>query len=187
MTFSVSSRISLSKRLQVRIAVDEHCLERFGQDPQDIQAALDALSYLILHLAKVKASADEFEIIYEQSLLKPSMKEAFQQAVFPHLDELREILAAENVKDVKRFKDLNWRLNVVTSCRARQKVMVPKYTLKLDLETSTLDKEGQEGQKTESFVLDVDYTNLKRIQLELEEALKSIDAPYSKKVVKFLK
>ena len=78
MTFSVSSRISLSKRFQVRIAVHEHFLERFGQDPQDIQAALDALSYLILHLAKVKASADEFEIIYEQSLLKTSLKEAFQ-------------------------------------------------------------------------------------------------------------
>ena len=135
----------------------------------------------------MKANADEFEIIYEQSLLKPSMKEAFQQAVFPHLDELREILAAENDKDVKRFKDLTWRLNVVTSCRARQKVMMPKYTLKLDLETSTIDKGGEEGQKTESFVLDVDYTNLKRIQQELEEALKSIDAPYSKKVVKFLK
>jgi hypothetical protein len=89
---------------------------------------------------------------------------------------------------VKRFKDLNWRLSVVTSCRARQKVMVPKYTLKLDLETSTIDKGGEDGQETtESFVLDVDYTNLKRIQLELEEALKSIDAPYSKKVVKFLK
>ena len=117
--------------------------------------------------------------------MKGSLKEAFQQAVFPHLDELREILAAENDKDVMRFKDLNWRLNLVTSCRARQKIMVPKYTLKLDLERSTL--ESEEGQKTEAFVLDVDYTNLKRIQLELEEALKSIDAPYSKKVVKFLK
>ena len=35
--------------------------------------------------------------------------------------------------------------------------------------------------------MDVDYTNLKRIQNELEEALKSIDATYSKKVFKFLK
>ena len=117
----------------------------------------------------------------------PSLKGAFQQAVFPHLEELREILAAENDKDVKRFKDLNWRLSVVTSCRARQKVMVPKYTLKIDLETSTIEEATSAAQTTESFVLDVDYTNLKRIQLELEEALKSIDAPYSKKVVKFLK
>ena len=107
--------------------------------------------------------------------------------MFPHLEELREILAAENDKDVKRFKDLNWRLSVVTFCRARQKVMVPKYTLKIDLETSKIEEATAAAQTTESFVLDVDYTNLKRIQLELEEALKSIDAPYSKKVVKFLK
>ena len=137
----------------------------------------------------MKANAEEFEIIYEQSLLKPALKQAFYEAVFPHLEELREILAAENDKDVKRFRDLNWRLNVVTACRARQKIMVPKYTLKLDLATSTLDSEAStsEGQKIESLVLDADYTNLKRIQQELEEALKSIDAPYSKKVVKFLK
>ena len=141
------------------------CVERFGLDPQDIQASLDALSYLILHLAKVKASAEEFEIIYEQSLLKPSLKQSFYEAVFPHLDELREILAAENDKDVKRFKDLTWRLNLVTACRARQKVMVPKYTLKLDLATSNLGgEEADGGQRTESYVLDVDYTNLKRIQ-----------------------
>ena len=141
----VSSRIFLLKRSQVRNSLLYLLLERFGQDPQDIQASLDALSYLILHLAKVKANAEEFEIIYEQSLLKPSMRQAFYEAVFPHLDELREILAAENDKDVKRFKDMNWRLNVVTSCRARQKIMVPKYTLKLDLATSTLDSEDPES------------------------------------------
>ena len=78
-------------------------------------------------------------------MLKPALRQAFYEAVFPHLDELREILAAENDKDVKKFKDLNWRLNVVTSCRARQKIMVPKYTLKLDLATSTLDSEDPES------------------------------------------
>ena len=55
------------------------------------------------------------------------------KAVFPHIDELRTILATENDKDVRRFKDLDWRLNLVTSCRARQKIMVPKFTMKLDL------------------------------------------------------
>lgn len=39
----------------------------------------------------------------------------------------------ENEKDVKRFKNLDWKMNLVTACRARQKIMVPKYTLKLDI------------------------------------------------------
>ncbi len=59
--------------------------------------------------------------------------------------------------------------------------MVPKYTLKLGV------KEGEESGQVENFVLDVDYNNLKRIQVEIEDALKSIDATYSKKVFKFLK
>ena len=42
-------------------------------------------------------------------------------------------------------------------------------------------------ENTESFVMDSDYTNLKRIQEALEDALKSIDTTYSKKVFKFLK
>jgi hypothetical protein len=40
-------------------------IERFGIEVLQIQQALDALSYLILHIAKVKASNDEFDIIYE--------------------------------------------------------------------------------------------------------------------------
>ena len=156
-------------------------------DVLDIQGALDALSYLILHIAKVKASQEEFETIYEQSLLKPALRTAFFEAVFPHLEELRDILMSENDKDVRRFKDLDWRLNLVVGCRARQKIMVPKFTMKLDLAMNTNEDGDRTEEKTESYVLDVDYTNLKRIQQELEEALKSIDAPYSKKVVKFLK
>ncbi len=101
--------------------------------------------------------------------------------MFPHLDELRDILGSENDLNVKRFHDFDWRLNLVTATRARQKVMVPKYTVKLDLASS------RESETPESFVFDTDYTNLKRIQQELEEAIKAIDATYSKKVVKFLK
>ena len=68
--------------------------------------------------------------------------------------------------------------------------MVPKYTVKLDLASSkdcSSNGRQEEDEHTQSYVLDVDYTNLKRIQQELEEALKAVDAPYSKKVVKFLK
>ena len=62
--------------------------------------------------------------------------------------------------------------------------MVPKYTVKLELNQGT---DMEDTSKRENFVLDIDYNNLKRIQEEIEDALKAIDAPYSKKVYKFLK
>jgi hypothetical protein len=43
----------------------------------------------------------------------------------------------ENQKDIKRFKDFDWKMSLVTSCRARQKTMVPKYTVKLDIAEGT--------------------------------------------------
>ena len=58
--------------------------------------------------------------------------------------------------------------------------MVPKYTVKLDIS-------GSDKEKDEKYVLDIDYTNMKKIQNELEEALKALDTTYSKKVFKFLK
>ncbi len=40
-------------------------LERYGVDPAELQQALDSLAYLILHIAKVKANEQEFDIIYD--------------------------------------------------------------------------------------------------------------------------
>ncbi len=92
---------------------------------------------------------------------------------------------SENERDVKRFKDLDWRLTLVTSCRARQKILVPKYTVKLDIAGN--ENSISKSDNSQSYVLDMDYTNLKRIQNEIEEALKAVDSTYSKKVFKFLK
>ncbi len=41
--------------------------------------------------------------------------------------------------------------------------MVPKFTMKLDLATNTNEEGDRQEEKTDSYVLDVDYTNLKRI------------------------
>ena len=54
-------------------------IERFGLEVTDTQQALDALAYLILHIAKVKASQEEFEIIYEQSTLKSAFRQCFYE------------------------------------------------------------------------------------------------------------
>ena len=60
--------------------------------------------------------------------------------------------------------------------------MVPKYTLKFDMVKGNDD--NQNNQK--NFVLDADYNNLKRIQNEIEDALKSVNARYSKKVIQVM-
>ena len=54
------------------------------------------------------------------------------------LANMRQILIQDNSKGSIVFKDFNWRLNMVTACRQRQRMMLPKYTVKLDLEEKPL-------------------------------------------------
>ena len=96
--------------------------KRYGiADVEELEAALNALAYLMLHMAKVKASEDEYKLIYEQSGLNPSphFAKAMFDVVFPNINDIRAILASENNQDGVRFLDLDWRLSLVTSCRSR--------------------------------------------------------------------
>lgn len=69
----------LAKRLQV--------------DPADIEDAMEALQYLILHVAKTNSTdVSEFEMIYEQSGLRVDFKETLFALIKSHIGELRKIL-----------------------------------------------------------------------------------------------
>ena len=93
-------------------------------DPSDLQASIEALGYLMLHMAKVKASLEEFHLIYENSGLnrQQAFEKSFHDVVYPQLDEIREILNQENL-DTAKFNDLEWRLSLVTASRSRVKTM----------------------------------------------------------------
>uniref|UniRef100_A0A7S3IM53 COMM domain-containing protein n=1 Tax=Strombidium inclinatum TaxID=197538 RepID=A0A7S3IM53_9SPIT len=119
------------------------------------------------------------------------MKAMFD-VLFPYIQDLRNILMLENEKETVKFSDLDWRLSLVTACRSRQKIMVPKFTMKLDLQQGSVAAEDLKNNSTskegmESVIMDCDYNNMKRLQEELQDALKSLNGRYSKKVFKFIK
>ena len=156
--------------------------KKFGiSDPQYLQDGIDALAYLILHIAKVKASEAEFETLYSSVGLnpKPQFRQAAFDVIYPYIEQIRDLLEKDNNKSTVNFQDLDWRLSMIVASRARHNVMVPKYTLKMEF------LRGDENHET--VLCDSDYNNMKRLQQELETALKSIDGKYSKKVLKFIK
>lgn len=69
---------------------------------------------------------------------------------------------------------------MVTACRQKQKVMVPKYTMMLQFTEGETHAESQ-------AVLDCDFTMMSRLQRELQEALKGAESNYSRRVQKFVK
>ena len=65
--------------------------------------------------------------------------------IYPHLGEMRDILKKENQKDTIKFSDLDWRLSMVTATRSKQKMLVPKYTVKLDVQTASMAANQEKG------------------------------------------
>ena len=108
--------------------------KRFGKEPEEIELSLDALKYLILHIAKTNSTTQaDFDVIYEQTGMRPELKDALYQIVKGHVSELREILDDENKIGKLRLLNVDWRLSLVTACRQKQKLMVPKYTVQIQV------------------------------------------------------
>ena len=155
--------------------------KKFGiDDPTYLKDAIDAIAYLILHIAKLNATPEDYDVIFEQCKIDKAFKQPLFDIVSPQIEAIREMLASENERLTTHFKNLDWRLGLVVASRSRSNIMVPKYTLKFDFEN---DASGS----TESVIMDSDYNNLKRLEAELKDALKSINSRYSKKVFKFIK
>ena len=99
---------------------------------------MDALAYLILHLAKCNAvSEEQFEAVYETSALKAGFKKVLYGVMKGSIKELRDLLLDENERGTLHFKDVDWRLNLVTATRQKQRMLLPKYTMRIHLEKHT--------------------------------------------------
>ena len=71
--------------------------KRFGLEPEEVEMSLDALKYLILHIAKTNCTDEKaFQFIFEQSGLAEHLKDALFEVVKGHVSSLREIMDVEN-------------------------------------------------------------------------------------------
>ena len=67
-------------------------------------------------------------------LLKAELFEPFFNAIKGSIGDMRDILQSENERGQIHFKEMSWRLSLVTGCRQKQKMLQPKFTIKLDTE-----------------------------------------------------
>ena len=109
--------------------------KRFGVEPEEIELSLEALQYLILHIAKTNSvSIEDFSSVYESTGLRMELGGALYNIVKGHISELRTILDNENEVGRLLLTNVDWRLSLVSGCRQKLKMMVPKYTMQLKFE-----------------------------------------------------
>jgi len=102
-------------------------------------------------------------------------------------------VVAEKLKEMKgalamskrRYKQLTWRLDVELARRNLTQLTEPKYMIRLDVYDP---RDGLlEKPKVESFSLQSDFANLKRVQTELQRALAELAAPHAQRLVRYIK
>ena len=162
---------------------------QYGLEAEDFEVAMEALSYCILHIAKMNSvEAEAFASVFESMMLKEEFGEPFLSAIRGSVPEMREILQRENERGQVHFRDMSWRMSLVSGCRQRQKMLQPKFTVRLDTEQKPMRSVGLESQaQASSMVFEADFTNMERLQEELLAAVKSIDQQYPRKVQKFIR
>ena len=122
----------------------------------------------MLHVAKVNAVTPEtFEAIYTTTGLKVDFMLGLFNVCTAKIVQIRDLLASENNRGDLSFKDLDWRLNLVSATRQKQKMLQPKYTVKLDLEQFPEKSNNPKEITQQSMVFDIDYVSLKRLQEEI--------------------
>ena len=150
--------LGFSKNIPVR-----KIAKRFGVEPEEIELSLEALQYLILHIAKTNSvSIEDLGSVYESSGLRTELGGALYTIVKGHIPELRKILDNENEVGRLLLTNVDWRLSLVSACRQKQKMMVPKYTMQLKFEEKQALVQGAQSLES-SMVFDIDYVTMKRL------------------------
>ena len=103
------------------------------------------------------------------------------------------VQSEEKIKEMKgalsmskcRYKSFTWRLDVELARRNMTVMTDPKYMIRLDVYDP---RDGLlEKPKVESFHVQADFANLKRVQSELQRALAELASPHAQRLVRYIK
>jgi hypothetical protein len=79
----------------------------------------------------------------------------------------------------KRYKNMNWRVDVELGKRSLSSTIQPSYMLKLDTVTNN-------GQTNESLHFQSNYANLKNFEKELKLALTELSSVHAQRMTRYI-
>ena len=139
---------------------------------------VEALCSVFYLFSKLGVKEKQFKQIYEESKLDPKYMEPLAKSYQEHKGELKKLLIQTEEDKEIHFKELHWRIDVEIAGKTKSSSVVPKFLLNLMLE-----KEG----KPMGLLLESNYSNLKRVKEELQNAIASLNSPYGRKIARYAK
>ena len=159
--------------------------EKDGGDTSSVTKVVQASS--ILYWELTKGAPKELAVIseaFQDMGINNGITEAFLQQYNENRLRLNNLKGALSVS-VRRYKDLEWRLEMELARRDMTVMTQPKYLLRLDLFNQTDNASGKATE--ESFHLQVDHANLKYLHSELERALGELSSTHGQRMSRYIR
>lgn len=159
--------------------------EKVGGDTGSVTKVVQASS--ILYWELTKGAPKELAVISE-AFQGMGLGDGVTEAFLRHYSENR--LRLNNLKgalsvSVRRYKDLEWRLDMELGRRDMTVMAEPKYLLRLDVFNQTDNASGKSTE--ESFHLQADHANLKYLHSELERALGELSNTHGQRMSRYIR
>jgi len=152
--------------------------QKLGVTREEIQHCVEGLVHLFSESAKHKLSDMDFNDSLLFLELSGELKERLKEHYLSNLDELRAVLSDLSFEP-PHYQNLSWRLDLQIASRTQYQQFKPEFLLEL----TTVDGDD----KTQKQFLQADYSNLKHLCTELENALKEAQSGHTRRVVRSIR
>lgn len=169
--------------------------EKIGAPVPEVASAVSGLCKLILEGGKLKLSPEKFASFLADFELPEDLEEALVEIYNESYDDIAEAVKELAERDgLPSFSNLEWRLDMEVGSRFVG--VDPKPSFLLRLETSGGGAGGgggggeggsSSGKAKSTCLLESDYANLRRLDEELDAALRHADSTHCKRIERYLK
>eukprot|EP01117_Protostelium_nocturnum_P016808 TRINITY_DN6729_c0_g1_i1.p1 TRINITY_DN6729_c0_g1~~TRINITY_DN6729_c0_g1_i1.p1 ORF type:complete len:200 (-),score=32.85 TRINITY_DN6729_c0_g1_i1:60-659(-) len=142
-----------------------------------IEAVVEGLSWLFSEATRLLVSEDDFLATLAILGFSNELNQQIKDLYLVHRPEIRLIQSSISL-DLPHYKNLDWRFDVQLSSRSLRNQTEPLFTLCLTIE---------DGKESKKHYLESDYTNLKHLSEELENALRESKSTHARRIMRNIK
>ncbi|KAK3873278.1 hypothetical protein Pcinc_021704 [Petrolisthes cinctipes] len=177
-------------RQEINPKIYNSASNKLGVQPSQVEDAVRALVFLLIHCTKAKASKLEVEELATSLNFTKDAVKVLADAYTNNEGDIKEYMKSMGVQ-VPHYNNLEWRFDILAGSRALHHIAEPLITLQLFLDHSSgiqqQNKEDGSGGKCEKILLQTDPNNLVHMTNVLEEALQEARTHHSRRVQQYLK
>jgi len=152
--------------------------QKLGVTKEEIQHCVEGLVHLFTESAKHKLSEVDFldSLLFLE--LSSELKDLLKEHYLTNIEDFRNVLSDLSF-ELPHYQNLSWRLDMQIASRTQYQQFKPEFILEL----TTVQGEEQPRKQ----LLQADYSNMKRLCTELENALKEAQSGHTRRVVRSIR